>query len=54
MFVLGFHIIAIGILVVFVWAIAYGMGKRAGERRARRQLGAESPGSAGAPDKAGS
>lgn len=39
MFTLAFHIVAIGVLVVFVWSIAYGMGRRAGERRLRRQLG---------------
>ena len=39
MFTLAFHIVAIGVLIVFVWAIAYGMGQRAGERRLRRKLG---------------
>lgn len=54
MFILGFHIIAVGILIVFVWAIAYGAGKRAGERRARRHLGVDTPGSEGASGKAAS
>jgi hypothetical protein len=38
-FLLAFHIIAVGILVVFVWAIAFGRGRRAGERQLRRRLG---------------
>ena len=39
MFMLAFHIVAIGVLVMMVWAIAYGQGRRAGERRLRRRLG---------------
>jgi hypothetical protein len=38
-FLLAFHIIAVGILVVAVWGIAYRLGHRAGERHAQRRLG---------------
>jgi hypothetical protein len=38
-FLLALHIVAIGVLVVFVWAIAHGRGERVGERRLRRRLG---------------
>ena len=39
MFLLAFHIVAIGILIALVWFAAYQQGRRAGERRLRRQLG---------------
>lgn len=39
MFLLAFHIVAIGILVVAVWGIAYRMGHRAGERELKHRLG---------------
>ncbi len=42
MFTLAFHIVAIAILIVMVWPIAYGRGFRAGERRMRRLMEAES------------
>lgn len=38
MFMLAFHIVAIGILVVMVWAVAYRRGVGAGERRLRRRM----------------
>jgi hypothetical protein len=38
MFLLAFHIVAIGILVVIVWAIAFRRGEKAGERRLQRRL----------------
>ncbi len=41
MFLLAFHIIAIAILVVVVWAIAYHRGRQAGERRLRRRFALE-------------
>ncbi len=41
MFLLAFHIIAIAILIVVVWAIAYHRGRQAGERRLRRRLALE-------------
>jgi membrane protein DedA with SNARE-associated domain len=39
MFMLAFHIVAVGALVMMVWAIAYAQGRRAGERHLRRRLG---------------
>jgi len=39
MFMLAFHIVAIGLIVVAVWAFAYKRGQVAGERRLRRRLG---------------
>ena len=53
MFTLGFHIISIGILVVFVWALAYNAGKQAGERRLRRQLGLNGQEAPPAPEHSG-
>lgn len=44
MFMLAFHIVAIGLLIVAVWGVAYGQGRRAGERALRRQLELESEG----------
>lgn len=38
MFLLALHIVAIAILVVLVWAVAYQRGIRVGERRLRRRL----------------
>lgn len=38
MFLLALHIVAIAILVVFTWALAYQRGQAAGERRLRRRL----------------
>lgn len=38
MFLLAFHIVAIGILIALIWAAAFNRGMRAGERRLRRQL----------------
>ena len=50
MFLLAFHIVAVGIMVVAVWGIAYRAGQRAGERHLRRQLGMEThPRPAGRP-----
>ena len=39
MFILAYHIVAVSILIVFVWAVAYRRGEAAGERRIRRRLG---------------
>jgi len=41
MFLLALHIVAIAILVVFTWAVAYQRGQQAGERRLRRRLEAQ-------------
>ncbi len=41
MFALAFHIIAIAILIVVVWAIAYHRGRQAGERRLHHRLALE-------------
>lgn len=38
MFLLALHIVAIGILVMVVWTIAYRRGQTVTERRIRRQL----------------
>lgn len=43
MFLLAFHIVAVGGIIVIVWAIAFGQGRRAGERRLRRRLGLDEP-----------
>lgn len=57
MFLLALHVIAIGILVVFVWSVAHSMGRRAGERQLRRRLGLDEQGhpvagTSAAPDTA--
>lgn len=39
MFLLAFHIVAIGILIVATWGIAYRLGHRAGERELKHRLG---------------
>jgi hypothetical protein len=44
MFLLAFHIVTIGALVVAVWALAYGRGLRAGERLTLRRLEREQAG----------
>lgn len=38
MLLFAFHIVAVGILVVVVWAIAYRQGQLAGARRLQRRL----------------
>ena len=38
MFLLALHIVAVGLLIMLVWIIAHGAGRRAGERAVRRQL----------------
>jgi len=38
MFMLAFHIIAVGLLVMIIGAVAYNLGYRRGERRTRRLL----------------
>lgn len=42
MFILAFHIVAIGIMLALVYPMAYGRGFRAGERKTRRLLSPES------------
>ena len=42
MFMLAFHIVAIGILLALVYPMAYGRGFRAGERKTRRLFEADS------------
>ena len=50
MFLLAFHIVAVGIIMVITWGVAHRMGRRAGERQLRRRLGldAKGEGAAGA------
>jgi len=42
-FLLAFHIVAVGIIVVAVWGVAYRLGYRAGERHTQRRLGVNGP-----------
>ena len=48
MFLLALHIVAVGLLVMMVWAIAYNRGQRAGERHLRRRLGLDAQQESGA------
>lgn len=49
LFLLTFHVVVVGILIVVVWAFAYGQGRRAGERRARRLAEAQGARQRGVP-----
>ncbi len=42
MFTLAFHIVAIAILIALVYPMAYGRGFKAGERKTRRMIEADS------------
>ncbi len=38
MFLLAFHIVSVGLLIMVVWTLAHKIGMREGERRVLRQM----------------
>lgn len=43
MLMLGFHIVAVGLVIAGTWYVAYNAGLREGEKRMRRAIAASDP-----------
>lgn len=52
MFLLALHIVAVGLLVMLVWSVAFNRGQRAGERQLRRRLSLDAQQDPGTPPSA--